>query len=127
METNDGVKTSRREFLRAVGTATAGLALGILPHAASAADGLKIGIIGSGRIGSTLGGIWVKAGHEVMFSSLDLEQDKALAARLGGKARAGTTREAASSGCMDQEVACSKEVFSAVPRTLKSLVYCREG
>jgi predicted dinucleotide-binding enzyme len=61
---------------------------------------LKIGVIGSGRIGSTLGGIWVKAGHEVMFSSLDLEHDKALAARLGGKARAGTSKEAAAFGAV---------------------------
>ena len=91
----DDLKSKRRDFLRA---AAAGVALGILPHAVGAADGLKIGIIGSGRIGSTLGGLWLKAGHEVMFSSLDLEQDKALAARLGGKARAGATREAAAFG-----------------------------
>lgn len=26
---------------------------------------LKIGVIGSGRIGGTVGGLWVKAGHEV--------------------------------------------------------------
>ena len=61
------------------------------PRAAGEATGkMKIGIVGSGRIGSTLGGLWVKAGHEVMFSSLDLEHDKALAASLGPKARAGT-------------------------------------
>jgi predicted dinucleotide-binding enzyme len=39
---------------------------------AYAADSLKIGIIGSGRVGSTLGELWAKAGHPVMFSSLDL-------------------------------------------------------
>jgi len=100
MKTNDGVKSGRREFLRAAGTAAAGLALGVLPYAARAASsaGLKIGIVGSGRIGGTLGAIWLKAGHEIMFSSLDLEHDKALAARLGGKARAGTPREAAAFG-----------------------------
>jgi predicted dinucleotide-binding enzyme len=32
--------------------------------------------------------MWVKAGHEVMFSSLDLEKDKALAASLGSGALA---------------------------------------
>lgn len=91
------MKHSRRVFLRSAG---AGIALGILPFAARAAPGdkLKIGIIGSGRIGGTLGGIWVKSGHEVMFSSLDIEQDKALAAKLGGGARAGTTREAVAFG-----------------------------
>jgi hypothetical protein len=79
-----------------------GTALGGVPFAvraaSAAAEKMKIGIIGSGRIGGTLGGIWVKSGHEVMFSSLDLEQDKALAARLGGGARAGTTREAVAFG-----------------------------
>ena len=89
MKRNDGVNDKRREFLRAAGTAATGLALGALPFVAAAQGaGLKIGVIGSGRIGGTLGGIWVKSGHEVMFSSLDLEHDKALAARLGGKARA---------------------------------------
>ena len=96
MHTNDGVRMERREFLRA---AAAGLVLGALPHAARTARGaeagLKIGTVGSGKVGSTLGELWLKAGHEVMFSSLDLEHDKALAARLGGKARAGTSKEAA--------------------------------
>ena len=61
---------------------------------------IKIGIIGSGRIGGTLGELWAKAGHEVMFSSLDLEADKKLAARLGAGARAGTPREAAAFGAV---------------------------
>ena len=33
--------------------------------ASATGPGMKIGIIGSGRIGGTLGGLWVKAGHEV--------------------------------------------------------------
>ena len=86
---------SRRDFLRLT---TAGLAIGVFPVAARAQASLKIGTIGSGRIGSTLCEIWLKAGHEVMFSSLDLEQDKALAAKLGGKARAGTSKEAVAFG-----------------------------
>ena len=114
MATKDRLKTSRREFLW---TAAAGLALGVLPHVVSAADGLKIGIIGSGRIGSTLGAIWLKAGHEVMFSSLDLEQDKALAARLGGKARAGTTKEAAAFG----EVLLTAVPYAAMPQVGRDL------
>jgi hypothetical protein len=85
MKTNDGARPSRREFLRVAGTAAASLVLSALPHAARAASnagaGLKIGIIGSGRIGGTLGELWLKAGHEIMFSSLDLDHDKALAAR----------------------------------------------
>ncbi|HUN69358.1 MAG TPA: NAD(P)-binding domain-containing protein, partial [Burkholderiales bacterium] len=105
----------RREFLKA---AAAGLALGALPYAASGAEaGLKIGVIGSGRIGSTLGEIWLKAGHEVMFSSLDLEHDKALAARLGGKARAGTSKEAAAFG----EVLLVAVPYAALPQVGRDL------
>jgi predicted dinucleotide-binding enzyme len=59
---------------------------------------LKIGIIGSGNIGTTLGEFWIKAGHEVLFSSRHPEQLQDLVKRLGSKAHAGTTREAATFG-----------------------------
>jgi predicted dinucleotide-binding enzyme len=118
MKTNERGKTSRRDFLRTAGTAAAGLALGVLPYAARAADApLKIGIVGSGRIGGTLGEIWLKAGHEVMFSSLDLEHDKALAAKLGGKARAGTSKEAAAFG----EVILIAVPYAALPQVGRDL------
>jgi len=127
MKTNDGMKTSRREFLRTAGTAAAGLALSALPRvtrAASSADaGLKIGIVGSGRMGGTLGELWLKAGHEIMFSSLDLEHDKALAARLGGKARAGTTREAAAFG----EVLLIAVPYAALPQIGRDLADLIKG
>ena len=91
--------TGRRALLRA---AAAGLAMASLPFAARAQTAagakMKIGIVGSGRVGGAVGGAWVKAGHEVMFSSLNLEDDKKLAASLGGGARAGTPREAAAFG-----------------------------
>ena len=86
----------RRDFLAMTG-ALAASALP-LPAFAQAGGKMKIGIIGSGRVGGAVGGSWVKAGHEVMFSSLDLEADKKLAASLGGGAKAGTTREAAAFG-----------------------------
>ena len=123
MKTNDGMKPNRREFLRIAGTAAAGLALSTLPLAARAAagPGLKIGIVGSGRIGGTLGELWLKAGHEVMFSSLDLAHDKALAARLGGKARAGTTKEAAAFGEVVM-IAVPYSAFPAVGRDLGDLL-----
>ena len=124
MKTNDAVKKSRREFLRA---AAAGLTLSALPYALrdaiSADAGLKIGVIGSGRIGSTLGGLWLKAGHEIMFSSLDLEHDKALAARLGGKARAGTSKEAAAFG----EVLLFAVPYSALPQLGRDLADSIKG
>lgn len=127
MNANDGVKRGRRHFLRMAGTAAAGLALAALPYAvrtASSADaGLKIGIIGSGRIGGTLGELWLKAGHEIMFSSLDLEHDKALAARLGGKARAGTSREAAAFG----EVLLIAVPYAALPQVGRDLAGLIKG
>lgn len=102
MKKNGPMKQNRRGFLKAAGTATAALAVGGLPLAARAASAasekLKIGVVGSGRVGGTLGGVWVKAGHEVMFSSRTLENDKKLAASLGRNARAGTPREAAAFG-----------------------------
>jgi len=59
---------------------------------------MKIGVIGSGRIGSTIGGLWVKAGHEVMFSDRDPEVAKRVAADLGARARAGSVEEAVAFG-----------------------------
>jgi predicted dinucleotide-binding enzyme len=88
---------SRRALLKA---SAAILALNGLPLAARAAEAgrIKIGIVGSGNVGGALGGVWANAGHTVMFSSLDLEKDKALAASVGPNARAGTPREAAAFG-----------------------------
>ena len=101
MKSNTYVNDSRRKFMRA---AAVTFAVGCLPFAAlaqTAASGkMKIGIIGSGRVGGAVGGAWVKAGHEVMFSSLNIEDDKKLAASLGGGARAGTPREAAAFGAV---------------------------
>ncbi len=90
---------SRRQFLKLAGTAAAALGLGgVLGPARAAGDPLKIGVIGSGRIGSALGGVWVKSGHQVMFSSRTIENDRKLAASLGPNARAGTPQEAAAFG-----------------------------
>jgi lactate dehydrogenase-like 2-hydroxyacid dehydrogenase len=121
MKANRATKQNRRGFLKVAGTATAALALGGLPFAARAASAttekLKIGVIGSGRVGGTLGSVWVKAGHEVMFSSRDLEHDKKLAASLGPNARAGTPREAAAFG----EVLLVSVPYRALPDVGKDL------
>ena len=57
---------------------------------------MKIGIIGSGNIGGTLGQHWAKAGHEVMFSSRKPESLKPMAAAVD--AQTGTVQEAATFG-----------------------------
>lgn len=59
---------------------------------------MKIGIIGSGNIGGTLGTLWAKAGHGVLFSSRHPEQLETLAREAGNGARAGTQDEAAGFG-----------------------------
>jgi hypothetical protein len=90
---------SRRRFLKVVATTTVVFGLvTMLGGAHAAGDPLKIGVIGSGRIGSALGAVWVKMGHQVMFSSRTIENDRKLAASLGPNARAGTPREAAAFG-----------------------------
>lgn len=81
---------NRRGFL-----AAAVAALATLSARASGSGKARIGIIGSGHVGSALGTVWVKRGHEVMFSSRHIEHDKALAAELGAGTKAGTPREAA--------------------------------
>lgn len=61
-------------------------------------DVMKIGIIGSGNVGSALGKIWGKNGHEIMFSSRHPEKMKSLAESVGKNACYGTPAEAARFG-----------------------------
>ena len=83
----------------------------------------KIGIIGSGRVGSALGGVWAAAGHEVMFSSQNLDHDKQLAAQVGARARAGTPAEAATFG----SVLVFAVPYSAMPELGQSLAGLLKG
>lgn len=89
---------NRREFFRTALAGTALLGLVVSPRVVlgqtSGSAPLKIATIGSGRIGSTLGSLWVKAGHPVMFSSRHPEDLKGLVDGLGPLARAGTPAEA---------------------------------
>src|SRR6266516_6262106 len=59
---------------------------------------LRIGVIGSGHIGGTSGGLWVKAGHPVLFSSRHPEELKGLVGGLGSLAQAGTVTQAIAFG-----------------------------
>lgn len=106
---------TRRAFLRAAAATAATLILTGSPGAAFAAGKikpLKIGIIGAGRIGGTLGELWVKAGHQVLLSSRRPERLKALAERLGPRARTGTPRQAAAFG----EVVLVSVPYHATPQ-----------
>lgn len=78
---------------------------------------LKIGVIGSGRIGSTLGGLWAKAGHEILFSDRDAEQAKRAAESAGPHARAGTVKEAVAFG----DVVLIAVPYGALPAVAKEV------
>jgi 8-hydroxy-5-deazaflavin:NADPH oxidoreductase len=95
MSSTDRPHVDRRSLLRA--GAFAGAALAVLTFSRNAlAQGtpVKIGIIGSGHIGSTIGSLWVKSGHAVMFSSRHPEELTSLVDGLGSLAHAGTVAEA---------------------------------
>jgi 8-hydroxy-5-deazaflavin:NADPH oxidoreductase len=111
---------SRRDVLA---TAIAAAVLCMLPFAGSdafaqgATGKPKIGMIGSGRVGSNLGRVWANAGYEVMFSSRDLDADKKLAAEIGKNARAGTPQEAVAFG----DVLVFAVPYAALPELGKTL------
>lgn len=73
---------------------------------ATAQTKLRIGIIGAGNIGASIGGLWVKAGHPVMFASRNPDELKDLVITLGPLAHAGTVAEA---------IAYGDVLFIAVP------------
>jgi len=110
MPDHDCFRPDRRKLLAAGGA----LILAVVGRAsrASAQTGAgdaaksRIGIIGSGHIGGTIGGLWVKAGHPVLFSSRHPEELNDQVAGLGARAKAGT---------VDQAIAFGDVLFIAVP------------
>ena len=66
--------------------------------ATDSSPSVRIGIIGTGKIGGALAELWVRSGHEVMISSRHPEALAALAGKLGPKAHVGTPAEAAAFG-----------------------------
>jgi len=59
---------------------------------------LKIGILGAGNIGGTLGRLWAEAGHDVFLSSRHPKELQKLAKEIGHGAQVGTLEEAARFG-----------------------------
>jgi predicted dinucleotide-binding enzyme len=108
MPKHDSVDRSRRAVLRAGGALILGAALWPARARAQTNNGAKmrIGVIGSGHIGGTIGGLWVKAGHPVLFSSRHPEELKDQVASLGDLAKAGT---------VEQALAFGEVMFIAVP------------
>ena len=58
---------------------------------------VKIGVIGAGNVGGTLGRRWAQEGHEVVFGVREPNDEKVrtLLASAGSHARAGRVEEAA--------------------------------
>jgi len=95
--------TRRAAFALAAGMT---LAASLPALAQDSAKKIRIGVIGAGNIGGTIGTLWVKDGHEVMFASRHPETLASMVGDLGPKAKAGTPEEA---------VAFGDAVFIAVP------------
>ena len=67
---------------------------------------MKIGILGSGNIGGSLGRLWAKAGHEICFASRSPDSLAPLVAQAGAGARAGT---------LDEATAFAEVILEALP------------
>ena len=108
---------TRREHAGDMGRRQALQLVGLLIAAAATpawaqATPLRIGIIGTGRIGGALATHWTKAGHEVLMSSRHPEELAPLAKSLGPRARVGTPKQAASFG----EVVLVSVPYAAMPQ-----------
>ncbi|MGB8183803.1 MAG: NAD(P)-binding domain-containing protein, partial [Pseudolabrys sp.] len=79
--------------------------------------------IGSGHIGGTIGGLWIKKGHQVAFSSRHPDELKPMVAELGSLARAGTVEEAIAFG----DVLFIAVPYGAVPQIGKDYSAAMKG
>ncbi len=77
----------------------------------------KVGIIGAGRMGGSVGTALAKAGYQVMFSSRKPEELKDLVAAAGPNAQAGTVEQAAAFG----DIAITVVPYSAMPEIAKQV------
>ena len=106
MRGRGSMTVDRRALLRAGGFLAVSTILRPARLLAQGSAPARIGVIGSGNIGGTIGGLWVKKGHSVFFSSRHPEELKDMIAKLGSLAKAGTVEEA---------VAFGDVLFIAVP------------
>lgn len=112
------MKPSRRSVLKSMGLLAA--MPWLLPASrAFAAAPMRIGVIGAGSLGGTVGRLWVKAGHEVMFSSRNPEKLEAMARELGPRASVGQPLVAAEFGTV-LLLAVPFEALPQVGRDLRS-------
>jgi len=118
---------SRRTFGKGLLLAGAAALTSTLPTIAFASvktdKPLKIGIVGAGKIGGSVGVLWAKAGHEVFFSSRNPEQLGDLVKQAGAKAKVGTPAEAAAFG----EVVFVAVPYHAMPKVGEQLSPLMQG
>jgi predicted dinucleotide-binding enzyme len=79
---------------------------------------MKIGILGAGNIASTVGALWAKAGHELVFATRHPETLHELTARLGENVCSATVEEAARFG----EVVFCSFPYGAWPQVAPQIV-----
>ena len=84
---------------------------------------MRIGILGAGHIGATVGKLWCDAGHEVYFGTRHPEELRDLVASIGPRAKAGTAREAVEFG----EAILLAVPLKATPELARSLGRALEG
>lgn len=89
---------SRRAFGRLAAATAIAASFAVKDAGAPTEAPLRIGFIGAGRMGGPLGLRLAEAGHEVFFSSRTPSELTTLVEQAGGRARAGTPREAAEFG-----------------------------
>jgi predicted dinucleotide-binding enzyme len=77
----------------------------------------KIGIIGGGQMGSTLGKLWVNAGYQVMYASRHPDELKSMANSLGHNTQVGTVQQATQFG----DVVVMAVPYGALPQLGKTL------
>jgi predicted dinucleotide-binding enzyme len=106
MHKQQSVDRRRRALLGAGGVLMLGAILRPARLLGQGGSSARIGIVGSGNIGGTIGGLWVKKGHPVMFSSRHPDELKEMVTKLGSLAQAGT---------VGQAIAFGDVLFIAVP------------
>lgn len=107
MSGDAAIDCRRRRLLLGIGGGATLAASSPIPLLAQpAAAKMPLGLVGAGRLGGTIGALWVRAGHPVMFSSRDPQEVQELVTRLGPLARGGTVAEA---------IAFGDALFFAVP------------
>jgi hypothetical protein len=115
MMTDDVLDLNRRRSFKMSAATILAASVPSLAAAQGAAAKVKIGVIGGGHIGSTIGGLWVKAGHQVLFSSRHPEELKSLVESMGSLAKAGTVSDALDFG----EVIMTAVPYKAIPELAK--------